>query len=242
MLIRLVGTGAILSKRNSACTLIDDEVLVDCGSGIFKALRQQQVNLKKLSTVLITHFHGDHYADLPCLILYRYLSDGEKERLVVYGPKGLVEKVKSLFIYYYPDTNFEDAVRDSRIELVEFDTLDNRRIEGDYFINAFSVIHAKTLAYGYSIEKGGKVVVCSGDAAVCDGVKKALETADLAILDMSLEKGMESHMGIDNILDIADKYKKPIIATHMRDKTRESAMKLGVGNLFVLDDGATLSI
>ena len=143
MLIRLVGTGAILSKRNSACTLIDGEVLVDCGSGIFKALRRQQVNLKKISTVLITHFHGDHYADLPCLILYRYLSDGEKERLVVYGPKGLVKKVKSLFIRYYPDTNFEDAVRDSRIELVEFDTLDNRRIEGDYFINAFSVIHAK---------------------------------------------------------------------------------------------------
>ena len=118
MLIRLVGTGSILSRRNSACTLIDDKVLIDCGGGIFKALRQQQVNLKKISTVLITHFHGDHYADLPCLILYRYLSSGEKERLVVYGPKGLVEKVKSLFICYYPDTNFEDAVRDGKIRSI----------------------------------------------------------------------------------------------------------------------------
>ena len=41
MKIKTVGTGNIYVADRSACTLIDDHILVDCGNGIVKTLLQQ---------------------------------------------------------------------------------------------------------------------------------------------------------------------------------------------------------
>ena len=38
MKIKTVGTGNIYVADRSACTLIDDHILVDCGNGIVKTL------------------------------------------------------------------------------------------------------------------------------------------------------------------------------------------------------------
>ena len=44
-------------------------------------------------------------------------------------------------------------------------------------------------------------------------------------------------MGMNNIKYLTQKYKKPIIATHMRDKTRETLQKEENENILVVEDG-----
>ncbi len=68
MKIKMIGTGAISVKERSACCLIDERILVDCGNGIVKTLLEHNVNTNKIDTLLITHLHGDHFLDIPFLI------------------------------------------------------------------------------------------------------------------------------------------------------------------------------
>ena len=40
MEVKVIGTGAIGAKNSSACTLIDKRILIDCGNGITKKIKQ----------------------------------------------------------------------------------------------------------------------------------------------------------------------------------------------------------
>lgn len=68
MKITLIGTGSMYTKYNSASTLINDDLLVDLPNGTTKQLLKQGFDLTKIKTILITHFHGDHTADIPFFI------------------------------------------------------------------------------------------------------------------------------------------------------------------------------
>lgn len=91
----MIGTGAISVKQRSACTLIDNKILVDCGNGIVKTMLEQNIDINKIDTLLITHLHGDHFLDIPFLIMQRNFSNSENE-LHIYCPKGTKESVGKL--------------------------------------------------------------------------------------------------------------------------------------------------
>ena len=60
---------------------------------------------------------------------------------------------------------------------------------------------------------------------------------------MTLEVGDNSHMGIDNILELLKDYPKlKIIPIHMHDETREKALNLNIDNLILLKDGDILEL
>lgn len=40
MEVKMIGTGAIGAKSSSASTLIDKRILIDCGNGITKRIKQ----------------------------------------------------------------------------------------------------------------------------------------------------------------------------------------------------------
>lgn len=48
MKVELIGTGAIYTKYNSACTLINDDIIVDMPNGTLKQLLKKIITLKKL--------------------------------------------------------------------------------------------------------------------------------------------------------------------------------------------------
>ena len=55
MNIKLIGTGAIYTKYNSACTLINDDMLVDVPNGVLKQLLNSNNQPEKIEKILITH-------------------------------------------------------------------------------------------------------------------------------------------------------------------------------------------
>ena len=49
------------NARRSSSILIDDHVLVDCGPHVADSFRIQEIAAAKVTDLLITHFHSDHY-------------------------------------------------------------------------------------------------------------------------------------------------------------------------------------
>ena len=96
---------------------------------------------------------------------------------------------------------------------------------------------------GYILEESDIKIGLTGDTSFCEGVRRLANCVDILILDMTQEIGTESHMGINNILDLLEEYPRlKVIPIHMHDKTRQQAKKLEEENLMILEDGDILEL
>ena len=179
---------------------------------------------------MITHLHGDHTADIPFLLMYLYKNKKVERNTYIIGPKGIENKVKQLCqIYHY---HFLEKI-DSYIQYRELKP--NEILENTYKIQSFPVLHGKEKpAYGYIIDDK---LGLTGDCAFCEGVQTIVKNSEITIADCSRIQGDESHMGIDNLSFLAKEYHKTLIATHMKDETREELENLKIANILVKEDG-----
>ena len=70
--------------------------LIDCGEGTQVQLRKAKAKFSKINHIFISHLHGDHVFGLPGLISsFRLL--GRETPLHVYGPKGIIEMMETIF-------------------------------------------------------------------------------------------------------------------------------------------------
>ena len=114
--VYLPGTGGMkpLPERFLTGLWIEKDgkaLLVDCGEGMQVALANQKRSLAKLEALLLTHFHADHIAGLPGLLL----SAGNFSKttpLKIYAPKGATEIIGGL-CSICPELPFE-------LEIIEF--------------------------------------------------------------------------------------------------------------------------
>lgn len=73
MKIKFLGTSSAQTSLNRfhSSFLISSSnhnLLVDCGDGISKAILKQNIDFNSIDSILISHFHADHYSGLPSLI------------------------------------------------------------------------------------------------------------------------------------------------------------------------------
>jgi len=116
MQVTFLGTGAAMPTGDRYQTGIlvqeaDRTVLIDCGSGVLQRLEQSGVGYEAVSTVLLTHHHLDHVADLLPLMKARWLA-GE-EHLEIVGPQGTKALVDDLLsVFEYLDGRLELQIRE----------------------------------------------------------------------------------------------------------------------------------
>ena len=234
MKVELIGTGAIYVKYNSACTLINDELIVDMPNGTLKQLLKKNYKPEKIKTILITHMHGDHTADVPFFLKYVFNIRKIDNEIVIIGPKGIENKIVQLFEAYNFE-NREEIESAMKIKYIELEQEDIALEVQNYKIRAVLVSHGEEKpAYGYVINN---CLGCTGDTGICSGVEKLVKNSKITIADTSLIEGDSCHMGIDNIKELTEKYNKQIIATHLRDTTREVLNKEKNENILVVEDG-----
>jgi ribonuclease Z len=68
-------------------TYKNENILIDCGEGTQRQFRKADLSPTKISRILLTHWHGDHFLGLPALIQTLGMSEYSKV-LQIYGPKG----------------------------------------------------------------------------------------------------------------------------------------------------------
>ena len=100
--IALAGTGGFMPMHNRYLTamlarLNGSMLLIDCGEGTQMTLRRVGWGFKDIDVICITHFHADHTAGLPGLLLTMGNS-GRTEPVVIAGPKGIREVVSHLCV------------------------------------------------------------------------------------------------------------------------------------------------
>ena len=64
-------------------------LLIDCGATSLVALKRAGIGLNEIRTILITHFHADHFGGIPPLVLAAQFSSRRIGPLAIVGPVGL---------------------------------------------------------------------------------------------------------------------------------------------------------
>ena len=239
MNVELIGTGAMYTKYNGASTLINDDIIVDMPNGTIKQLLKKNYKPEKIKTILITHLHGDHTADLPFFYKYIYHKEGISGTTII-GPQGIENKIEQLFNAY----NFEDKRIIDKKKNIKYIEISEQNIVvenvNEFKVEAIQVKHGiEELAYGYVINNS---LGLTGDTSICDGVKEIIKNSKTIIADSTLLTGDFSHMGIDNIEYLAKTYQKQIIPTHLLDTTREKLREMNIENVLLVEDGYKFEI
>ena len=245
MKIKTVGTGNIYVADRSACTLIDDRILMDCGNGIVKTLLQQGVDIAKIDTLLITHQHGDHSLDVPLLVFGRYgiANRTELRSLQIYCRHDVANIIRQIFRLIHPDIDTAELMATAKMEFCEFDELDNVEVSPGYFATSYEVQHAPhMLANGYVIRHDDIHIGFSGDCHLCGGVEAIMQVSDIAVLDTTSVEPSKPHMTVSDVMGLVAKYSKPVIATHMGDAARQYLMDNHPVGITVPNDGDEFTV
>jgi phosphoribosyl 1,2-cyclic phosphate phosphodiesterase len=84
------------SLRNGPAVLVNDDLLIDCGSDVRPSIRQLGLSLTNLSTLVITHGHSDHLD--PWFFWDRRGVDAtDLPQLSVYAPQDALDLVFDFF-------------------------------------------------------------------------------------------------------------------------------------------------
>ena len=241
MKIQLIGTGTIPDVANSASVLINDHILFDMPNGNLKAMIRQNIDIMNIDTLIISHTHADHCFDAPFLLWYKknYYKPGYKLSTKIVTDEITKDTVETLIKLSY----FSSA-KEVEKEFIDIDDVNYTKICDDVDISNESMEHKDIkFANGYVIKDKNVSIGLTGDTRYCEGVRKIASKVDYLICDMTLMLGNDSHMGIDNILELMKEYPNlKIIPIHMHDKTRNEAKKLKEDNLLIYEDGKILEI
>jgi ribonuclease Z len=103
-----LGTSAAVPtvSRSHPCIALwwrGEILLFDCGEGAQRQLMSASLSFERISSIFITHMHGDHVLGLPGLLMTMTLQN-RRRPLNIYGPKGLRPFIESCLpmIFYQP--------------------------------------------------------------------------------------------------------------------------------------------
>ena len=237
MKIKVIGSGSMWTAFNSASYMIDDDILVDIPNGLCKNLFRMHIDSRNIENVLITHFHGDHYFDMPFFFLLKSKSDNKK--INIYCDKSGKLKNYRLLKLAFPKPAKEVY---NTINL-KYNFKDNFNIY-DYQVARYLVLHGRMKpAYGYVFSKENYKVGFTGDTTLCDSVEKMASICNYLFCDCMFITGTSKHMGIDNLKYLSEKYPNcHFVVSHLDDSAREELNKINIVNLTVPIDGQEFNI
>jgi ribonuclease BN (tRNA processing enzyme) len=198
------------------------QILVDCGASTLIRIKQLGLVVSAIDTIIITHFHGDHYGGIPFLVLSNQIEYQRKTPLTIIGPKGVKIKVYELQKALYSGTS---AMLDQLdITFLEFQT-ENWIAYQDLELYAAKVKHSPPSdPHGVKLKLDGKIFAFSGDTEWCDSLVDLADEADLFIIESNnLNEDTPGHLSHTTIKKNLDKLKaNQIYLTHMGNEAFES--------------------
>ena len=184
------GTAAPHPSRVASAHLVeagDVRLLLDCGSGAVHRMANLGVDWSGITHVALTHFHADHIADLPLLIMgWRWGQlPPRREPVTVYGPVGpgaLMERMASVYGAWMLAPGFPLTIRDVGPDEII-------RLPGDVLLQPCAVPHTDE-SVAYSISEGTRRLVYTGDTGVSESLGAWAQGCDLLLAECSLPDSM----------------------------------------------------
>jgi ribonuclease Z len=167
------------TSENTHMVVIGGEhtVLVDCGNNPLVRLEQAGVDHHDLTDLVLTHFHPDHVAGVPLLLMDMWLL-GRNKPLNIYGLHHTIDRVEGMMGFYgwaeWPDffpTSFVRLPASELTPVFECDEMSVLASPVHHFIPniglrfEFRLIH-KALAYSCDTEPCDEIVRLAAGADV----------------------------------------------------------------------------
>jgi ribonuclease BN (tRNA processing enzyme) len=175
------GTARATARRASAGYLVEwkeGALLLDPSAGTYVRALKAGLDPARLVAVVLSHFHGDHAADLPG-ILWARRQEKPPRPFAIVGPTGtaaLAARARAVFADDTPADVQPFPWRGPGLS-----------------IDAFPARHTReAVCLRFATE--GKVVGYSGDTGDCEGLRTACAGADLALLECAAQVPKEGHL------------------------------------------------
>jgi ribonuclease BN (tRNA processing enzyme) len=215
-----LGTGDAFSAggRHLAAYLVqtsEGTLLLDCGPTILASLNRHHLSAEPIDAILLTHFHGDHFAGLPFLFLHYLYIEPRSRPLKIIGPPDVERRVMEIFRDMYADT--ADEPLPFAMEFIEAQPRKQVLLNG-MRIDAFEVVHQKqTRALGYEIRTGDRKIVYPGDSGWSEELIEHTHNADLFLCECTyFESRSETHLDYPRIIENLERFgAKRIVLSHL---------------------------
>jgi ribonuclease BN (tRNA processing enzyme) len=232
MQVRFVGCGDAFGSggRFNTCFHVSSEnvnFLIDCGASSLPALKQQGIARDDINLVLITHFHGDHFAGLPFLLLDAQFTRRTRP-LVIAGPDGIETRLtQAMEVMFEHSSKTRQRFDLSVVALKPGET----RAFGAGNVTPFPVVHGASGGpfLAYRIEAEGRVVAYSADTEWTETLIPAARDADLFIAEAYYyDRIVKNHLSLKTLEAHLPEIKpKRLILTHMSDDMLARLDRLG---------------
>lgn len=240
--LKVIGCGDAFGSggRLNTCFYVNTGAtgfLIDCGASSLPGLKQHHISMDDIDSIVISHFHGDHYGGVPFLLLDAAIS-GRTKKIQVVSPPGGKQRISALLDLLYPGTVVLEKLDISFLEYRE----GNRLHIGGLNVQAFKVIHSEeALPHGLRIEVAGKVIAYSGDTSWTDALFSISKDADVFICECNFfSTTVKGHL---NYLEIEERLSefssKRILLTHFDQEMLDRLEQLKIE---CLTDGLELLV
>lgn len=180
------------------------------------------LEMSRVETVVLTHFHPDHTSDLvPFLFARKYAPApwADAPPLSIYGPAGTQEFLKSIFSAW-------PSIEPPADQLQVMEMVPGAHcwtVSGGSVLTVYPAVHGDMTALSLRFEVQGKVITFSGDTALCPGVMEAAREADLFLCECScFPRGQEPlycrsvHLSWEDVAEICQQAQpRRLVLTHL---------------------------
>jgi ribonuclease BN (tRNA processing enzyme) len=244
MQLQFVGCGDALGSggRNNTCFHVTGShvnFLIDCGASSLPALKRLDIARDDIDLILITHFHGDHFAGLPFLLLDAQFTRRSRP-LVIAGPEGIEMRLTQVMEALFENSSKTKQRFDLSIVALK---PEETRAFGAIKVTPYPVVHGESGGpfLAYRIEVEGRIIAYSADTEWTETLIPAAREADLFIAEAYYyDKVVKNHLSLKTLeAHLAEINPKRLVLTHMSD---DMLGRLGTLNHTTASDGMIVQL
>jgi ribonuclease BN (tRNA processing enzyme) len=228
--------------RRQSAVLVRGErgaLLLDCGATTNSGLADLGIERDEIDTIVVSHFHGDHFGGIPLLLLGALYEDQRRHPLEIAGPPDIEARVRNLA--HAMGHAFEDREWTFPLRFRELPPGARHEI-GPAEVRSFETRHQlEAHPHGYRVSLGQSDIVYSGDTGWFDELPLLAAGADLFICECTLHtEQLDFHLSLDQLTEHRHEFDVgSLLLTHLG---HQMARLRGQCELETADDGLIVKL
>jgi ribonuclease BN (tRNA processing enzyme) len=227
-------------RRNSAILVRDRGhcVLLDCGPTTAAGLQTLGIDAREIDTIALSHFHGDHCAGVPFLLIDFLYERRRETPLRIVGPPGVQDRIEAMarLFEFNPD---EGRAYDLRYDELE--------VERDLPLDGFTLTplpayhHPATRPHMLRVRTQDREVLFTGDTGWHEKLPEYVGEPDLFISEcVFFEGGFEYHLNHERLQRERGRFQaRRTILTHLGSEVLDNRDRV---EFETADDGLILEL